>query len=45
MLAQTMGTFDSKPKGFDFYSKKNLLLKACNAEDIQYVRKNPVVYE
>lgn len=31
--------------GFDFYNKNNLLLKACNVEDVQYVTKSPILYE
>lgn len=44
-MASTQQNFVSKPKGFDFYNKNNLLLKACNIEDIQYIDKNPVVFQ
>lgn len=35
----------STKTGFEFYNKNNLLLRACNSEDIQYVQKNPVIYQ
>ncbi len=41
----THSNFQNKTMGFDSYNKNNLLLRACNAEDIQYVQKNPVVYQ
>ena len=44
-MASTQQNFVNKPKGFDFYNKNNLLLKACNIEDIQYIDKNPVVFQ
>lgn len=44
-MAKTHNQFSNKAIGFDYYNKNNLLLKACNAEDIQYIHKNPVVYQ
>ena len=43
-MAQTQDNFVGKLKGFDFYNKNNLLLKACNVEDIQFIDKNPVLF-
>lgn len=37
IMAKTYNNFPTKIMGFDAYNKNNLLLKACNAEDIQYV--------
>jgi hypothetical protein len=44
-MAQTQDNFVGKFKGFDFYNKNNLLLKACNVEDIQFIDKNPVLFQ
>jgi hypothetical protein len=44
-MAKTHGNFQGVMKGFDEYNKNNLLLKTCNAEDIQYIQNNPLVYQ
>lgn len=44
-MMMTHTNFQNKTMGFDSYNKNNLLIRACNAEDIQFVQKNPIVYQ